>query len=349
MVKEKIMKHFLVLLACMAMLACGDKSDGPASVAEQYWAAVLKGDQTRLEQLSVSEPAAQVSVFTSKTTIEGDKIRELSFGETIEEGDYARVATTIVPEADAEAGALSAVEISFDTYLIKADGQWKVEKTRTEKNIMGAAIAAAMGAMGEALGEGMKEAVEGIGEAVSEGMQAVMEGLSEGLGEGFSQGQQNTPKDLATPGSGIGGSAGAQQQEHVSPTVLPARVSGLVRGTDVELSSAVWSNTLAIYSGEGWGFNPSLLIFLFLGEGEVPAARTITVNSAAGGFNNPHVHYRWSDPESGDIKTEVLTMNYDMELKFGEPVDRRVSGEIQFSVPGEDTRVSGTFEIELAR
>ncbi len=339
------MKWILTIIACLTLLACGDKSDDPGVVAEDYWAAIQQGDEATIKRLSLTrEPSGKTAVFTSKTTIEGDKIREIRFGDALIDADDARVPTTIVtkpesiPEPETQPGRNEVLEISFDTHLVKVEGEWKVDKSDTDSNMMTAAFTAALGAMGEAFSEGIKEAAEGIGEAISEGMGAMVEGLAEGLSEGL---------EIAREGADeIANSV--EQQAYIPPVVLPARVSGSIRGTSVELSSAEWSNTLSIYSGDGWGFNPSLLIFLFLPEGEVSAARTITVKSEDGGFNNPHVHYRWSDPASGDIETEVVTSGYDMVLKFGEALDKRVSGEIQFSVPGEDTRVAGSFEIELA-
>ncbi|MBV1931740.1 MAG: hypothetical protein KUG71_08475 [Porticoccaceae bacterium] len=339
------MKWILTIIACLTLLACGDKRGDPGVVAENYWAAIQQGDEATIKRLSVfKEPSGKTSGFTSETTVEGDKISEIRFGDPIIDKDDARVPTTIItgPERISEpatsVGPGEIIEISFDTYLVKVEDEWKVDKSDTDNNMMTAAFTAALGAMGEAFSEGMKEAAEGIGEAISEGMGAMVEGLAEGLSEGL---------ELAKEGADeIANSV--EQQPYIPPVVLPARVSGSIRGTAVELSSAEWSHNLGIYAGDGWGFNPSLLIFLFLPEGEVPAARTITIKSEDGGFNNPHIHYRWSDPASGDIESEVATSGYDMVLKFGEAVDKRVSGEIHFSVPGEDTRVAGSFEIELS-
>lgn len=338
------MKRTFVLLGCLTMIACGDPSSDPDVVARHYWAAVQENDQKTIEKLSVlEEPKVEASVFSSKTTIEGDKIQKIRFGETTVNKGVALLPTIVIPESDGQGGSADIGEISFVTQLVQVDGEWKVDKNVTDKNMMGAAFVAAMGAMGEAFSEGMKEAVEGIGKAVSEGVKVMVEGLAEGLAQELSEGLDAANEAIEKmPNS-------AEQNKYVPPVVLPARVSGSISGTGVELSSAEWSNTLAIYSGEGWGFNPGLLIFLFLAEGEMPADRTITVSSEDKSFGHPHVHYRWRDPKSGEIKTEVVTGGYDMVLKFGEAIDHRVSGEIQFSMPEEDTRVAGTFEIELGQ
>ncbi len=332
------MQRVLTLVLCLTLIACGQSSSDPAQVAQQYWAAVQQADKASQDELTApTEPSASMSVFSGEMTMESDKVREIRFGEPIAEAERARVPTTIIPEPDAQGGSPEVAEISFDTQLVKVGGEWKVDKAVTDKNMMGAAFAAAMAAMGEAFGEGMKGAVEGIGEALTEGMQGLAEGLAEGMSEGL---------DIIEESANQLDSQ-AQQQAYVPPVVLPARVNGAIRGTEVQLSSAEWSNTLAIYEGDGWGFNPSLLIFLFLKDGELPEDRTITVSAGDQSYNNPHVHYRWADPENGDIKTEIVTRDYDLVLKLGKAVDRRVSGEIEFAVPGEATKVSGSFEIDL--
>lgn len=332
------MKSMLAIIACVSLLACGDKNGDPDGVAADYWAAVQQGDEPTIERLSLSkEPSGETSVFTSKTSIEGDRIRAIRFGDIVIDADDARVPTTLILEAESQSGPGEVLQISFNTDLIKVEGEWKVDHSKTANNMMAAAFTAALGAMGEVFGEGMKEAAEGIGEAIREGMGAMVEGLAEGLSEGLEIAREGAD-EIASP---------VEQKAYIPPAVLPARVSGSIRGTTVELSSAEWSHNLSIYAGDGWGFNPSLLIFLFLPEDEVPAGRTIIIKSEDSGFDNPHVHYRWADPVTGDIKTEMVTSGYDMVLELGEALDKRVSGKIQFSVPGEDTRVAGSFQIEL--
>lgn len=332
------MQRVLPLILSLTLIACGDSRSDPAQVAQHYWDAIRQGDKTAIEQLSAAvEPTANVSVFSGEMKMDADKVSEVRFGEPMAEAERARVPTTIIPKPDAEGANPGVAEISFETQLVKVGAEWKVDRAVTDKNMMGAAFAAAMAAMGEAFGEGMKEAVEGIGEALTEGMEGLAEGLAEGMSEGL---------DI------VGGSVNQrdsqhQQQAYVPPVVLPARVNGAIRGTEVQLSSAEWSNALAIYEGDGWGFNPSLLIFLFLKDGELPQDRTITVSAGDQSYNNPHVHYRWSAPRSDKIETEIVTRDYDMLLKLGKASDGRVSGEIEFSVPGEDTRVAGSFEIDL--
>jgi hypothetical protein len=124
----------------------------------------------------------------------------------------------------------------------------------------------------------------------------------------------------------------------------PELVEGTIRGTSVHLDgSELDSITLSIFEGDSWGFNPSLLIFLFLDEGELPAGRTFTMRPDGHDPTSVHVHYRWRDPESGEIHTEMVTSGYELELKLGEIEDGQLPGSIVFAVPGEETRVRGSF------
>ena len=127
-------------------------------------------------------------------------------------------------------------------------------------------------------------------------------------------------------------------------------VGGEIEGTRVQLTGADFDGDLALYEGEGWGWNPSMLIFLFLDEGEIPENRTFEVQAANGlEMSNPHVHYRWRDEQSGNIDVDMTMQGYDMKLSFGTMEAGALPGTIEFVVPGEDTRVSGEFRARVKR
>lgn len=132
-----------------------------------------------------------------------------------------------------------------------------------------------------------------------------------------------------------------------SSELQPRSVSGLIRGTEVELTHAEYDGTLSIYQGEGWGYNPSLLLFMFFDDDEIPAGRTIEISVADQAEDDtPHVHYRWQD-DSGEIQAEAVMRHYRMRLSFGEVEGDVLPGSIEFSVPGEETRVQGRFRAAL--
>ena len=127
--------------------------------------------------------------------------------------------------------------------------------------------------------------------------------------------------------------------------VANSTVEGTVNGTSVTMAHADFDGQLAIYEGDGWGFSPSLLIFLFLDNNESPAGQTFVVRRGENGMH-PHVHYRWRG-DSGDIDTEVVSSDYEMTLVFGEADGEQIPGTIEFSVPDEDTHVQGQFLASL--
>ena len=131
--------------------------------------------------------------------------------------------------------------------------------------------------------------------------------------------------------------------------VAKGNVEGTVNGTRVTMAHADFDGQLAIYEGDGWGFSPSLLIFLFLDNNESPAGQTFVVRRGENGMH-PHVHYRWRvTDEDGEEKLDVdSVMNeYEMTLTLGEIEDDELPGTISFSRPGEDTKVSGEFRAKI--
>jgi hypothetical protein len=138
-----------------------------------------------------------------------------------------------------------------------------------------------------------------------------------------------------------------QDEESLSQT-SPEAVGGTIRGSNVELASAEFDGDLAIFEEEGWGFSPSLLIFLFLEEGEIPEGREFVVEpSGELAIHNPHVHYRWWNSETEELDCDVAVDEYQMRLAFGEVNKGVLPGTIEFSVPSESTRLRGTFQAKM--
>jgi hypothetical protein len=148
---------------------------------------------------------------------------------------------------------------------------------------------------------------------------------------------------LALVASGISGCSGPTRAESAeSPSV-----SGTIRGSSVVLTSASFDGALAIHDGSGYGFGPSVLIFLFLPPDEVPAGRSFTLDAEQererGG---PQLHYRWRAAEGG-LSSAVAASGYSLQLVFGEIEDGALPGTIALSIPGEDTQLAGAFRAQL--
>lgn len=125
-------------------------------------------------------------------------------------------------------------------------------------------------------------------------------------------------------------------------------VEGTIRGANVELVNSEFDGDLAIFQGDGWGFSPSLLIFLFLDEGEIPEGREYTISGSEElSIGNPHIHYRWWNPETKELDCDVAMDDYQMHLVFGEVSKGELPGTIEFSIPGDGTRLRGGFRARL--
>jgi len=325
--KIVVLNLFLALL----LSACGEseQSAAPGAVAADFWQAMEMGDRARAEQLAVP---GSLEGSSMNFEAEGNRIDSITFAEAMASSDMAAVPTTMAGEFNNRP-----VKFSFDTRLVPVDGSWKVDFNTTSTGMMGAMLKEAMNTFGEVMAEGVGQAMTDMGAALSESVDV----LSESLREGFEQGAAGLSQGLDSASDAMRASS-----ENTAPVTLAARVSGEIVGSPVQLTSSEWGDTLAIYQGDGWGFNPSILLFLFLPEGELPSDRSIEVASDDKSFGHPHVHYRWRDAE-GELQTTLLTSGYNLQLQFGAPVDGRVDGQISFDVPGENTRLQGEFSIRI--
>jgi len=328
---SKVIVLNLLLILLLSVSACSEseQNDTPGQIAAEFWQAMEIGDRAGAEQLAVP---GSLDGSTMDFEAEGNRIESITFGEAMASADMAAVPTTMTGEFNGRP-----VKFDFDTRLVPVEDAWKVDFNTTSTGMMGAMLKEAMNAFGEVMAEGAGQAMTDLGSALSEGVEV----LSDSLREGFEQGAAGLSQSLDSASEALQAS-----RQNTAPVTLAARVSGEINGKPVALVASEWGNTLAIYQGDSWGSNPSLLLFLFLPEGELPVDRVIDVASDDASYDHPHVHYRWRD-DSGDIQTTVLTGGYNLTLQFGERIDGQVAGNLSFDVPGEDTRLRGGFSIRV--
>ena len=319
------------LLLALLLSACSEdeQSTGPGDVAADFWQAMEMGDRARAEELAVP---GSLEGSTMNFEADGNRIDSITFAEVMASSDMAAVPTTMAGEFNGRP-----IKFSFDTRLVPVEGVWKVDFNTTSTGMMGAMLKQAMGAFGEVMAEGVEQAMTDITSALSESVEV----LGDNLREGFEQGAAGLSQGLDSASEAL-----RTSHENTGPVTFAARVSGEINGAPAQLIASEWGNTLAIYQGDGWAFNPSILLFLFLPEGELPVDRVIAVASDDASFGHPHVHYRWRDGE-GTIQTTVLTRGYNLQLQLGSARDGQVAGNIQFDVPGEETRLQGEFTIRV--
>jgi hypothetical protein len=133
-----------------------------------------------------------------------------------------------------------------------------------------------------------------------------------------------------------------------SPPPIGGAVSGTIQGSRVALREATFDGDLAVFEKEGWGWSPSVLIFLFLDDKRPPEGETIRVE-AGGGFDvhRPHVHYRWQPPDDETLHVDVAMDEYDMVLRFGEVEGEWLPGTLELSIPSKGTHIRGSFRAKI--
>ena len=159
----------------------------------------------------------------------------------------------------------------------------------------------------------------------------------------------NKPADDASPlgdTSPADDTSSADDIETLREAAAPA-VTGTIRGTQVKMTGAKLDRQLVIFEGRSWGFNPSLVIFFFGKFTGDPAGRTMEVKADVGTGMRAHVHYRWKNPDTDNLDVKIMMEEYDLKIVFGQPKDGFLPGTIAFSIPGEKTKVSGSFRAKL--
>ena len=124
-----------------------------------------------------------------------------------------------------------------------------------------------------------------------------------------------------------------------------SNVRGLICNTNVTLDKAeISDDKFALYTGDSWNLNPSLLFFFVVKKGVIPNSQSFSVEPDAGiSTRTIHVHYRWKDPASGRVKSGVMMQGYKLQLKFGKEANGIIPGEISLEHTTQGINVKGTF------
>lgn len=169
------MRTRMVSLAGLGLfMGCWLGADSPREIAEHFWQASQDGDMELARTYVSSESSA-----TLKSPDEGGMpLESYSIGEEEIDGDRATVETSMTATMGSQE-----LDIDFHTYLVREDGEWKVDLDRTTGDIVRVAFGVTMEQMGDVVGEAMKGAMEGLAEGMREGMEAMGEAISEAAEE----------------------------------------------------------------------------------------------------------------------------------------------------------------------
>lgn len=123
-----------------------------------------------------------------------------------------------------------------------------------------------------------------------------------------------------------------------------ARVSGKICGTDVKLTTAKFDGSiLEIYEGDGWGFNPSMLIFLFDNGKLVAPKKSIKIEPSSKKMA-PHIHSRFKVEGQKHVEMADIAMkDYSMSIRFQQVKRGFLPAKFKISIPEQDTELEGFF------
>jgi hypothetical protein len=132
------------------------------------------------------------------------------------------------------------------------------------------------------------------------------------------------------------------------PAALPTGpVKGAVKGTSVLLDEGKWDGQLSLFEEESWGWSPSILLFFVEQDGSVENLdlRFDPATEVPFGVTQPHVHYRWRDPGTGEIQVESVTGGYTLHLTTDVIADGRLPGTIRLALDEAGIELEGAFEV----
>jgi hypothetical protein len=166
------MSGVAVLAVALGAGACSS-GEAPGSVAERFWQAVQEHDRETVLALSIEADGMSMNLDDDNTAME-----DLSFGETVIDGDQALVETQMSAVTEERT-----LDLAFETALAKRDGEWLVDLDETGSRMMKSVLGVSMQELGEAMAEGMKGAMEGVAEGMAEGMKELGEAMEEATKE----------------------------------------------------------------------------------------------------------------------------------------------------------------------
>jgi hypothetical protein len=361
-------KYFVavtVLIAAMALSAC-EKTDSPEVVSRAFWAAVQAGDMKTAQTYAV--PGSLESKAEAIKTGDFDS----EFTATVIKDNLATVSTN---HKGSQNG--TPLEYQFNTVLTQVDKQWKVDIKKTTQSLVPAAMTAAFSGFGQALNQSLSNIGDTfgqeadnigslLGQVLNQGideMSREMEKASAEISQSAEQASNSGFEMAAELGRELSKelsqelqNAGSIYQQKVNElkaaqlkkqpqTISAASIDGSIHGTAVNLTQARYQQALELYSGDSWSANPSLLIFLFADEEQSIAGKRFEFNAHSFTDGQPHVHLRWRDPDSGEIKTEIASRNYDMSLIFS-AADNQGNLTATLAFAKDTTQINGSFTLK---
>ncbi len=198
---NEMSKILIPLLITLMLTACGEKTQTPQEVAEQFWQSAQEGKLDSAKQLVSWDTAGYLKYFKDEKFV----IKRVEFGESEAQDDLVKIDTTLILEKKEG----SDIRIPTQTILVKTENVWRVQLKQTLAAVINQTLNAAANQFNQMLKEGMQELSKALSGSMSEitksleegakGLGEALDGNAKQFGESLNKLQQELEKSLPPP------------------------------------------------------------------------------------------------------------------------------------------------------
>ncbi len=123
------------------------------------------------------------------------------------------------------------------------------------------------------------------------------------------------------------------------------QVTGQINGTQFVVDTTeIRAGILHLKQGRSFFADREIIIFPLLNGASLEKKVFDISPDKKGQFGIPHIHLRWQDADTGQLRSDIITSDYRMYLAFGEADENTMKGTINLELSGDTTAtVSGSF------
>ncbi len=198
--------HAALLALVIALLSACAGRQTPEDVSSRFWNAVVNNDQKAIGKYVAKQSLPDPGLLSNKDKM----LKSVEVQDATIEGDHARVPTVLIGERNGKQ-----TRLPVTTFLVREDGQWKVDGQRSVNALVAASVNLMMNdisgnvaELGQALSNSISSGLEEFIGALNRQVPAIRKELSElsdqektreigrKLGQLFSQGLGQALQEL---------------------------------------------------------------------------------------------------------------------------------------------------------
>lgn len=196
---SRLIKSGIIFSLVFMLVACGNNSDDPKSIAEQFWSSAQDKKLDEAKQLVSWETVDYLRYIQDEKLT----ISHVDLGEVLQADDVAKIDTVIVLKR--EKG--DDIRIPTKTVLVKTEGVWRIQLKKTLATVLTQTVRTAANQFNQLFSEGLNELDKVLSESVgvmTKSLQQGAEELSKSLEENaeqFGNTLDEMKKELELPAS----------------------------------------------------------------------------------------------------------------------------------------------------